>query len=100
MDMHSTMIGAPVSQIQGPDKVAGRTPLHRRRGCARHAEGHDSAQSSSPRAHSSHGCLRGLACPRRQGRGDRTGRLWSFHGPCTCELRVMQMGLSGAGCVV
>src|SRR6266581_6235489 len=25
MDMHATMIGAPVSQIQGPDKVAGRT---------------------------------------------------------------------------
>src|SRR5215831_18590050 len=25
MDMHATMIGAPVSQIHGPDKVAGRT---------------------------------------------------------------------------
>src|SRR6266446_5025836 len=25
MDMHSTIIGTPVSQIQGPDKVAGRT---------------------------------------------------------------------------
>src|SRR5918912_4014698 len=25
MDMYSTMIGAPVSQIQGPDKVTGRT---------------------------------------------------------------------------
>src|SRR5215475_740136 len=25
MDMHSTLIGAPVSQIHGPDKVAGRT---------------------------------------------------------------------------
>src|SRR6266487_5762678 len=25
MDMHATLIGAPVSQIQGPDKVAGRT---------------------------------------------------------------------------
>ena len=25
MDRHATMIGAPVSQIQGPDKVAGHT---------------------------------------------------------------------------
>jgi xanthine dehydrogenase molybdenum-binding subunit len=25
MDMHATIIGAPVSQIQGPDKVTGRT---------------------------------------------------------------------------
>ena len=25
MDMHATIIGAPVAQIQGPDKVAGRT---------------------------------------------------------------------------
>jgi len=25
MDMHATVIGAPVSQIQVPDKVAGRT---------------------------------------------------------------------------
>ena len=25
MDMHATLIGAPVTQIQGPDKVTGRT---------------------------------------------------------------------------